>query len=105
MSGRWLPIRYRDFDDMPWAVIVEHEGRLYLLDCLFDYDVDDYQDHYTIYLIPDDLRDDIDTMSWTDLDHRSERVGVIATALVEFDDTKRNAINDRIFEQLGPMSH
>ena len=103
MREQWLPIRYRDVYDVPRAMVVEHEGRLYLFDCLFDYDVDDYEDDYTIYLIPDDLRDDIDTMSWTDLGHRSERVGVVATALVEFDETKRNAINARIFGRVGPM--
>ena len=102
MSGEWLPIRYRDFYDVPRAVVVEHEGRLYLFDCLFDYDLDDYEDDYTIYLIPEDLRDVIDTMSWTDLGHRSEKVGVVATAFVEFDETKRKAISDQVFERLGP---
>ena len=36
MAG-WIPIRYRDFYDVPRAVVVEFRGKLYLFDSLFDF--------------------------------------------------------------------
>ena len=102
MKGRSLPIRYRDFYDIPRAVVVEYERTLYFLDCPFHPDLDDYDEYYTIYLIPDDLREAVDSMSWTDLGHRSQRIGTIRTSLIEFDDTKRQAISARIFKGLQP---
>ena len=44
----------------------------------------------------DELRGRIDEISWTDLGHRSERVGVIPTAEVEFDATRRQRINPAV---------
>ena len=98
--SEWPSIRYRDFYDLPRAVVVEWEGVMYLLDSLFDHDLDDYEPFYVIYRVPNDLRDRIDEISWTDLGHRSERVGVVPTADVEFDATRRKRINPAVFEGL-----
>ena len=98
MTGEWLPIRYRDFYDIPRAVVVEYADKLYLFDCLFDYDIDDYADEYAVYVIPDELMNEIDRMSWTDLGHRSKRIGAVPAALVEFDATRRRAVNKRVFK-------
>ncbi len=100
MTGNWLPIRYRDFHDIPRAVVVEYEGRLLLLDCNFDYDLDDFESDYTVYVLPDELRDDLDTISWTDLGHHGQRIGVLNASGVEFDDTRRGALCDSAFEGL-----
>jgi len=37
----WLSIRYRDFYDIPRAVVVEWCDLLYLFDCPFDEEADD----------------------------------------------------------------
>lgn len=94
MSG-WLPIRYRDFYDLPRAIVVEFQGTMYLLDCLFDIELDDYESTYKVYRVPEDLRLRIDRISWTDLGHRSELVGQIAATDIEFDATKRRAVQSR----------
>ncbi len=98
--SEWPAIRYRDFYDLPRAVVVEWEGVLYLLDSLFDHDLDDYEPFYVIYRIPDELAERIDEISWTDLGHRSQRLGVVATDDVEFDESRRRRINPAVFEGL-----
>ena len=101
MTVTWLPIRYRDFCDVPRAVVVEFRGHTYLLDCLFDHDRDDYEPEYTVYRLPDDLADDLETMSWTDLGHRGTRMGTLEVSQVVFDQTRRAAISDGVFKRLG----
>jgi hypothetical protein len=97
----WLPIRYRDFYDVPHLVLVEHGGALYLLDGQFDEELDDYPDEYGVYRLPDDLRPALDTMSWVDLAHHGERVGSVPLAAVQFDPTKRAAIDSAIFDGIS----
>jgi len=98
----WVKIRYRDFYDIPRAIVVERRNHLYLFDCLYSYEIDDYDPDYSVYELPDELRDQLDAgMSWTDLGHRGKRLGSVATASVEFDSTKRRALNAAIFEQFG----
>jgi len=99
-TSDWPAIRYRDFYDVPRAVVVEWQGSLYLFDCLFDHDVDDYEPAYVVSRVPNELRDRIDEVSWTDLGHRSEHVGVVPTADVEFDATYRRRINPAVFDRL-----
>lgn len=97
MSLAWLPIRYRDFYDIPRAVIVEWNGQTYLFDCLFDPSLDEYQDIYSVYRVPFDLLANLDDGSWTDLGHRCEFVASVAVRCVEFDQTRRSAMNSRVF--------
>jgi hypothetical protein len=98
---RLLPIRYRDFYDVPRAIVVEYRGALYLLDSLFDPDINAYETVYTVYRLPDELRERIDDMSWTDLGHRGTRLGSIEVGAVGFDDSRRKAIDEKVFVALG----
>lgn len=99
MTTDWPTISYRDFHDIPRAVVVDWRGVLYLLDCLFDYDADEYESTYTVYTLPDELRETVEQISWTDLCHRGQRVGELATSDVEFDTTRRRSLNPKIFER------
>lgn len=101
MTQTWLQMRYRDFYDVPRAIVVEFRGHLYLFDCLFDRDLDDYEPEYAVYRLPDSLADDIDAISWTDLGHRGTKVGAVAVPKVVFDATKRAALHEGVFELLG----
>jgi hypothetical protein len=102
VTTTWVNIRYRDFYDIPRAIVVEWHNHLYLFDCLYNHDVDDYDPDYSVYELPDEFRDKLDVgMSWTDLGHRGTRIGSVATASVEFDSTKRRVLNAAIFTQLG----
>ncbi|MGH9117576.1 MAG: hypothetical protein ACRD0A_06775 [Acidimicrobiales bacterium] len=101
MTKHWLPIRYRDFYDVPRAVVVEFKRELFLFDSLFDADLDEYESFYAVYRLPGELRHEIDGMSWTDLGQRGTRLGSVDVAAVEFDSTRRRAINESVFENLG----
>jgi hypothetical protein len=100
MSEAWLHMRYRDFYDIPRAVVAEWEGALYLLDCAFDPDLDDYEPSYTVYRLPDGLDESLDGMSWTDLGNHGERLGTVPTGDVEFDPSRRELINSLVFQRL-----
>lgn len=47
-SERWIPIRYREFYDIPRAFVIENAGELLLFDCPFDDVADSYGDSYTV---------------------------------------------------------
>jgi hypothetical protein len=49
---KWVPIRYRDFFDVPRIFIAAYEGARYLFDCPFDDELDYYSDHYRVYQLP-----------------------------------------------------
>jgi hypothetical protein len=55
---------------------------------------------YTVYKISEGLRDRIEEISWTDLSNQSERIGVIPTSAVEFDESRRGAIKADVLDCL-----
>ena len=99
MSG-WLPITYRDFYDIPHAIVVEFDGGLYFLDSPFDDAIDDYRPEFTVYRLPSELRTQLAMMSWVDLQHHGEAIGAVPTDDVQFDKTKRQAINSDILAKI-----
>lgn len=98
-DGR-VPFRYREFYDIPRAVVVKWEGTLYVFDCPFDPETDEYEPTYSVYQLPDEFDAHIDHRSWTDLAHYGERIGVISTADVVFDATKRASIDPEVFSRI-----
>jgi hypothetical protein len=100
-QSSWLAIEYRDFHDVPRLVVIEWHGDLYLLDAPFDEDLDDYTDTYTVYRLPAGARDRVAKDSWADLPRFGEAIGQIAVNDIEFDSTRRNALSDALFRELG----
>lgn len=104
-TAKWLPIRYREFHDVPRAIVVEYRGDLYFLSCLFDEEIDDYPEHFSVYRLPEDANDWLDDISdWSDLTSKGVCVGTIRVADVRFDDTKRKSIDDRALNFLSAGS-
>ncbi|HJZ70050.1 MAG TPA: hypothetical protein VKF81_18130 [Blastocatellia bacterium] len=96
----WAKIRYRDFYDIPRIFITTHNGKVYLFDCPFDDELDDYSDRYRIYQLPGIAEDELEG-SWERLPERAvSMVGEIPVSEVEFDKTRRNSIDTRILEKL-----
>jgi hypothetical protein len=100
MSETWLPIRYREFYDIPRAFVVEFQGASYFFDCPFNEDLDNHETEYSIYKITEELCDRIDSISWTDIVGSLKRVGTVRVSDVEFDTTKRQAIKARVLKPL-----
>jgi hypothetical protein len=81
---------------------VEYHGNLYFLSCSFDEGIDDYPEVYTVYRLPSDARQWIEKVSdWSDLPGKGVTVGQVRVADVRFDDTKRTAIEESVFNLLG----
>jgi len=99
-SGR-VPFEYRGFYDVPQGLIAIYNGRKYLFERLFDDDLDDYQDFYSVYDIGDiEVRDG--ESIWTKLqDSRRRFVYTILVKDIQFDSTKRKSINVSAFEKLA----
>lgn len=96
----WLPIRYRDFYDIPRAVIVEWHDQIYMLECPLEPEANDYPSTYEAYKLPNELRGQIDAMSWTDLAHHGSLVGRVHISQVEFDHSRRQTMSAAAFRQL-----
>ena len=50
--SEWSRIAYREFCDVPRAVIAQRDGSLYLFDSRFDDDLDCYLEHYEVWRLP-----------------------------------------------------
>lgn len=100
MTPNWIPFRYRDFYDVPRAILLEYAGTLYFLDCPFSDERDDYRDVYGVYEVPEELRDSLDAASWEDFPGRSRYVGSVPVDEVAFDPTRRCLIDVRFIERL-----
>jgi hypothetical protein len=98
----WADIDYRDFWDQPRIFFVRHNGRLYLFDCAFDDETEDYPDTYTVYEMPELTEVDF-AGSWAHLaDKATRRLGEIPLDRVQFDPTKRRQIDTAILDALTP---
>lgn len=96
----WIPIRYLGFWDVPRNFLVRWNEELLLFDCPFDDELDDYPDDYTVYQMPELLVRDIES-NWAALPDKAVRViGTVAVAAVQFDGTKRRAIQTGVFARL-----
>lgn len=96
----WTKIKYLGFWDVPRNFLARHDGRLYLFDCPFDRDLDDYPDEYRVYLLPP-LEDEDLPKDWTTLPARAIReIGIIPISEITFDPTKREKIDVSALTQL-----
>jgi len=95
-----IPIRYMGFWDVPLIFLARHNGQLFLFDCPFDEELDDYLDHYRVYLMPE-LQDGQLPKDWTTLSARATRyLGDVAVTSVQFDPTKRQSIDAATLEEI-----
>jgi hypothetical protein len=100
----WLPIQYRDFYDVPRLIAVERTGEIYLFDCPFDDETDEYSDWFVIYRLPPENRGLLDEASWRSLTSLGEPVGRLAVKDIELDPSRRRAINDAVFRKMQPLT-
>jgi hypothetical protein len=104
MTMPWIPIRYRDFFDIPRAFVVEYTGDLYFFDCPFDQRVDEYPDHYDVYCPKASVSLDLTADWWQSFGAGGSFVGTVPTQQVQFDVTRRAAVDESIFDLLHERS-
>ncbi|MEK6299962.1 MAG: hypothetical protein AABO41_04510 [Acidobacteriota bacterium] len=100
----WAKISYRDFYDVPRIFIATHDGKLYLFDCPFNDELDDYSERYRVYQLPAISEDELQG-SWERLPERAvSLLGEVPVAAVQFDTTGRNSINTALLDELSAES-
>jgi hypothetical protein len=52
-SPAWYLIEYREFWDVPRAIVARRDGQLYFFDSRFDDELDDFIDHYEVWRLPE----------------------------------------------------
>jgi hypothetical protein len=90
-------VDYRDFHDVPRIFLVQVNGKMLLFDCPFDDNLDDYEDAYKVYEMPEmPLPDD-----WRGLSRHALRCkGMVAVRSVTFDSTRRKHITAASLREL-----
>lgn len=102
VTGEWLPIRYRDFYDVPRLIAVQMADRTYLLDCRFDDDLDDYPDTYQIYVL--ESLDALQDADWSNLADQGRWIGAVEVDAIRFDRSCRAAIHRDSLQAIPVLS-
>jgi len=88
--SEWSRIAYREFFDVPRAVIAQRDGSLYLFDSRFDDDLDCYLEYYEVWRLPL-LPDEKLAGSWVGLEKLAlERLPNVGLRDLPFEVSSRN---------------
>lgn len=96
------PIHYRGFWDRPLSFVVEHRDKQLLFWRDFDEAVDEYEDAYRVFVLPDISAQDLAApASWENLPERAVALlGIVPVKDVKFDATYRKEIDANVIDAL-----
>ena len=98
--SNWTPIQYRDFWDVPRIFLAHYHGVLWLFDCVFNENTEDYPDAYKVYLLPELSTEEL-AGSWDHLALKAQQyLGEIPVGQVSFDSSKRREIDTQVLEKI-----
>jgi len=98
---RWTPIKYREFYDLPRIFLAETESGVFLFDCPFNMEKDEYEETYKVYQMPS-LDEKELAGSWESLPGKATRLlGEVLTSAVEFDPTFRQQVDLDVLSRFG----
>lgn len=93
----WVPIAYRGYWDVPQIFSARHNGLLFLFDCAFSEELDDY----TIFLLAPDVHEENLPTDWTTFAGSATRqLGTVRVSDVRFDPTRRKQVDASVLETL-----
>lgn len=93
-------VQYRDFWDVPRIFVARYQDELFLFDCPFDEDVEDFPDSYKVYRMPALTHEDL-AGSWYGLEAKAIGfLGEVPISKVQFDGTRRKEIDAGVLEHL-----
>ena len=105
MTPTWVPFIYRDFYDIPRAIVLRYLGALLFLDDSFDDELDDYHNEFRVYLLPDSIEPSLMTSSeadraagrvapsWKELTGLGRLLGTMPRSSLVFDQTLRRELD------------
>ncbi len=96
-----VQFKYVDFNDVPHLVLFTYRGRLILLASYFNEEKDDYDENYSIQILPSWVEQRIAESSWRVLedDIGAEQIGEISIKDVIFDSSKRNTLDPSFLDK------
>jgi hypothetical protein len=98
---QYEPIIYRDFYDVPRMFVVRSGDKTFLFDCQFDEREDEYDTHYSVFLMPPLVETNL-AGDWRKLASIAVRLlGKVPVSDVQFDASKRNTVSIGILAQFG----
>lgn len=102
---KMVPFQYSGFWDAPLGIYLEYWGKPFVLLREFDEELDEYEDHYKVYVLPHSashsplpsISDDF----WKSFGQLNlAPAGQIPVSLVKFDPTKRKELDASILDEL-----
>jgi hypothetical protein len=93
-----VPFKYGDFYDVPRLIVLKYKGRIIMLGSYFDEKKDEYEDSYSIYLLPSSTNVEV-SKSLYEGDVDAKLIGSVSIKSVVFDTTKRNALNPEFLDK------
>jgi hypothetical protein len=96
-----VPFQYVDFYDVPRLILLRYKEHLFLLGSYFDDEKDDYDESYSIRLLPSLVEQQIADSSWKVLEDHLDAplAGEIAVKDVVFDATKRKSLDPSFLDK------
>ncbi len=103
MNASFVTIEaYRDFWDFPRMFLARQNGDLFLFNCEFDEETEDFRDDFKVYLMPA-ISDAELADAWTRLPEKAiQFCGSVPTESVNFDQTRRSQVDLSALEILNP---
>jgi len=108
------PFAYREFYDVPRAIILTYRGRSLFLTSTFEEERDDYSLAYEVYEIPTDVAR-IATLesrefhptpsSWIGIEKSGTLLGSVPVAAVNFDRTLRAGLDASVLDAIVEEPH
>lgn len=96
-----VAITYMGYWDVPRIFLARYHGEVFLFDCAFDEDLEDYPDNYKVYILPDLAESEL-PKDWTTLRLKAIRfLCEVPVARVQFDATRRQSIDAGVLEDLA----
>ncbi len=88
----WVPFAYRDFHDVPRAIVFHARGRRFFLDCELDPELDEFPDTYRLMELPLDL--ELHSKDWRDLEEEHcALLGSVPVTELVLDESRRRWLN------------
>jgi hypothetical protein len=91
--------QYVEFYDVPRCIALRYRDKLFLLQSAFDESLDDYPSSYSIYILPDLVKDSLLRGTWEFLSTtKMTCIGQIRIDQVVFDPSKRKELDAAILD-------
>ena len=88
----WVPFVYRDYHDLPRAIVFHARGRRFFLECEFDAEADEYRDSYVLMELPLEL--ELHARDWRGLEEEHHAIlGHLPVSELVLDESGRRWLN------------